>query len=269
MVKMGNVWDRTTGFLSDELAGLMPVVLLAFFVPNSIIHNLQDLLPGAAPRLYWAIWCAVMLLALCNFWGQLTVIALALDPERGRQAGTVAMRRLPSGIAVGLVVVLATLVLLLPIAVLLGVYGIDMAAIRGGRQPTLPPAIGLGLGLYVLALVPIGLWLLARLSVVVPVIVAERRGLGAIARGFRLTRGVALKIIGVLILYYAVSWVAQWAAQAAFGTIFRLVVNGDGTVSLASVLTTIVVAAVESAFSVLGAAFTAKLYLALSVERLA
>jgi ABC-type spermidine/putrescine transport system permease subunit II len=70
-----------------------------------------------------------------------------------------------------------------------------------------------------------------------------------------------------MLLYIIVSFVSQKAAQFVFGTVFGLVFGSDGTVSLSAVLTSILVAVVASAFSVLAAAFTAKLYRALRDAR--
>ena len=117
--------------------------------------------------------------------------------------------------------------------------------------------------LYGLLLVVVGVWVTARLLVIEPVIVAERRGIGAIAHAFRLTRGLALKIVGVLILYWIVATIAVWAAQMVFGSIFALIAPDGGEIGLATVLTSIVVAAVSTAFKVIAAIFVAKLYQAI------
>jgi hypothetical protein len=41
MVKMSTVWDRTAEFLSDNIGAIVPVALLAFFVPASIGGSFQ------------------------------------------------------------------------------------------------------------------------------------------------------------------------------------------------------------------------------------
>ncbi len=112
---------------------------------------------------------------------------------------------------------------------------------------------------------PVALWALARiLALLVPVVVAERRGIRAFGRAFALSRGLAWRILGVILLYAIVSGVVQLAAKLGFGSIFELVVGGEGPLSLAKILTSIVSGAVSCAFAVLAAVFCAKLYLVTS-----
>jgi hypothetical protein len=49
MVKMGTVWDRTAEFLTDNLTAIVPIALLAFFVPFSIQGNFAHIRDGANP----------------------------------------------------------------------------------------------------------------------------------------------------------------------------------------------------------------------------
>jgi len=75
--------------------------------------------------------------------------------------------------------------------------------------------------------------------------------------------GLLGAIIGVMILYFIVSWVAVTAARLVFGSIFRLVAGGGGAMSLSAVLTSVIVAAIQTVFGILVATFIAKLYQAL------
>ncbi|RYY41946.1 MAG: hypothetical protein EOP59_11150 [Sphingomonadales bacterium] len=109
------------------------------------------------------------------------------------------------------------------------------------------------------------LWIAARLMVTTPVIVREGRWLSALRQSWKLTRGMTWRIIGVILLFALISWVSILAANTVFGSVFALIAGGDRAgVSLAGVLTSIVVAAVQTGFTVLVPAFTAKLYLALT-----
>src|SRR3546814_9103815 len=76
----------------------------------------------------------------------------------------------------------------------------------------LPAGLKLFVGLYSLALVIVVLWGMARLLPLNSVVVAERRGVGAIRRAFGLTRGLALRIVGVVILFFVVWGVSAMAA---------------------------------------------------------
>lgn len=264
MISMGTVWDRTAEFLSDNLGTILPIALAAIFVPAAVSGSLGGLRVGATPALAMSLGLASLLLALVTFWGQLAITALALDPPIGKGAVRVATRRLPAGLLVMIVLLLAALLLAIPVGVILAVNGVDFSAATPGAMPEMPPAAALWVVLYALILLPLALWLAARLAVVLPALVGEQLALGAIPRSWRLTRGTALKIVGVLLLYAIVATVANLAATTAFGAIMVLIAGrGEDGLSLATVLTGIASGAVSTAFTVLGAAFTAKLYLAL------
>src|SRR3546814_5010707 len=85
---------------------------------------------------------------------------------------------------------------------------------------------------------------MARLLPLNSVVVAERRGVGAIRRAFGLTRGLALRIVGVVILFFVVWGVSAMAATTVLGSIFQLAFGGEGAITLATVLTGVVGGAV-------------------------
>lgn len=263
MVTMGNVWDRTTEFLSDHLGGVLPIALLTIFVPGMVSTNLAQLQPGADPAVGLLLGGAILFLALVSFWGQLAVTALAIDPESGRRALGLATRCLPAALLLAILAVVVMVVLVMPVGVMLALAGVDLATIQPGAMPPVPPGAWSGLLLYLFAVTGIGLWVMARLAVILPALVGERLALGAIPRSWRLTRGVALRIVGVLILYFIVASVASLAATGGFGTIMALVAGTDGGLSIATVVTSIVSGAVSTGFTVLGTVFLAKLYVAL------
>ncbi len=248
MVSMGNVWDRTAEFLSDNLGTLL-LALIAIFVPATISANLSELQRGATPATAMLLGIGTFLLALVTFWGQLAITALAIDPALGRQAGKVATRRFPAALLVMIVILLALILLAIPIGVIMAAAGIDFTRLEPGAMPEMPAAAMLWSTLYGLALIPVLLWLSARLSVLLPAVVGDRLALGAIPRAWVLTRGVALRIVGVILLYAIVAIVANLAATTAVGAIMFLIA-GRGEDGL-------------SRFTVLGTAFAAKLYVAL------
>ncbi len=264
MISMGNVWDRTAEFLSDNLGTILPIALLAIFVPAVVSANFTELQQGATPGLALGLGLGSLLLALVTFWGQLAITALAIDPGLGKGATGVATRRFPAALLAMIVVLVAMFLLAIPVAVILAVNGVDLTGVAPRSMPTIPPGAGVTLVIYGLLLLPLLLWIAARLVVMLPVVVGERVALPAIPRSWKLTRGMALKIVGVLLLYAIVSIVASLAATSAFGAIMYLVAGrGEDGLSLATVLTTIVGGAVSTAFTVLGTAFTAKLFVAL------
>ena len=267
MVKMGTVWDRTAEFLSDNIAAVVPIALLTFFVPASIEGNFEAAMTGAGPGLTALLYTLQLVFALISLWGSLAITAMALDIASDRSAANIATRRFLPALVVSVVMVAVACLLLLPIPALLVANGYDMTAIARGENVEISMQVAGTIVAYALVMLVLLLWLVARLIVATPVVVRESRMLSALGASWSLTRGTALRIVGVILLFAIVSWVAGLAAKTVFGSIFALVAGGDGEgVTLATVMTSIVVAAVQSAFMVIPPAFTAKLYLALTAR---
>lgn len=265
MVTMSMVWDRTAEFLGDNLSALAPIVLFAVFVPLGLFGSVMPLMGGGGRAGDWALGIVLLALALVTVWGGLAVTALAIDPPAGRTAAMrTATARLPPVLGIGLVVLAAMIAATLPAGIALVLGGMDMTAMAGGRSSPgdVAPGAALFAGLYLVLLAVVLFWLGARLLLVRPVMILERRGLGVFARSFALTRGIAWKIVGLLLLYAIVSWVATTAAKTVSGSIFALLIGGEGRATPAGVLTQVVAAGVSSIFSVLAVTFMAKLYLA-------
>ncbi|UYY59885.1 hypothetical protein [Sphingomonas sp. S2-65] len=267
MVKMGTVWDRTAEFLGDNVSAILPVALFAFFVPASIGGNFAALRAGGGPTLPMVLALVELAFAVLSLWGTLAITAMGLDLVSDRSAGRVALSRLPAAVLVIVVLLAGVLLLAAPIPAVLAATGHDLWAMPRGEDFALNRPEAIFSAIYLVVLIGVTLWFGARLAVVTPAIVRERGALGSIARAWRLSRGHGWRILGVLVLYVVVSWVAQLAAQTVFGSVFELVAGGAGDgVTLAGVLTATVVAAVQAAFQVVLAAFTAKLYLALAAH---
>jgi hypothetical protein len=261
-VEMERVWDRTAAFLRAHSRTLLTVAALAMFVPAV----LAGLVEAAAVPAGGAVGGAGMLVRLIasvlTLWAELAIVALAAGSASTRAALRQAGLRLPVVIGFALLLTLAMVLLSLPAVAILGAYGFDFMAAADGEGASPSAVAAAWIGLYLLVLLPLLLWIGARLSLVIPVVVEERRGLGAIARSFALTRGIAAKIIGMLLLYGVVSLVVTAAVQFAAGTVFAILFgNGEG-LGIASVLTLLLTALVEIALAVLLWAFTGKLYLA-------
>lgn len=263
---MSIVWDRAAEFITDNLTALTPIVLLAIFVPLTLMGSLMPLMGDAGPAGNLTLGIVVLILSCVTAWGGLAITALAFDPAEGRGAAiATANRRFPALLGISVAMLLIVLLLIAPVGVAFGLSGVDMAVLASGNVPE-SGVNGAALAfavLWLLMLAPLMLFVYARFFVLVtPIVVMERRGLGAFARSFVLTRGVAWKVIGMLLLYLIVSTVAGMAAKTVFGSVLRLLLGDDGQISLAGVLTQIVVSGISTAFSVLAIAFIAKLYLA-------
>jgi hypothetical protein len=267
MVSMGTVWDRATEFLSDNLAAIFPLALLTIFLPAAISQSIAPL--GAlGVTAAFEVQAVSLVFTLVSLWGKIAIMALALDATAGRaNAIATANGRLLPIVGITLIIGAGVVALTLPIVVALVMAGFDFQAAMTGGKPEIPPGVAGFSFLYLLFLCCALIWFSARLALVTPTMIMERRGFGVFARSFKLTRRIQWKIIGVLILYSIVVLVSYLAAKLVFGSIFGLIAGGDGPVTVASVLTAILASVVLTAFNVLAAAFTAKLYLAVRDAR--
>ena len=263
---MSTVWDRTAEFLSDNFAALAPIVLLAIFVPLSLFGNLMPLRTTTGQTGAIVIGAVLVLLSLVQIWGSIAITALAFDPAGGRgPAMDAANRRLVPMVGIYLLMLLMIFAATIPVGIALGAGGLNPAAIGSGHMSMQ----GLDGGTvafafcYSLLLIGVFLWVYTRcFTLIIPIVVMERRGLTVFARSFVLTRTIAWKVFGMLLLYVIVSQVCALAAQTVFGSVLRLLFGDEGPMSLANILTSIVVSGISTVFAVLAVAFTAKLYLA-------
>lgn len=257
MVKMGTVWDRTAEFLTDNLPAILPILLFAYFVPFSVLGSLAPIMVDTQ-GLSLILWGIVFVLAALVTWGGLVLIAMALDlsgdPRR------IAARRLAPALLVAVLMFGIVALLALPpiLTILLSGSGID------GMEIDMPAAVAWAMALYIPLAIAAGVWIMARLILIKPAIVAEGRRLSAIPRSWMLTRGSGLRIVGVALLYFLVATVGMLATQLVFGSIFRLIAGAGEGLSLSNVLTSVMVAAAQTALSAVVPVFSAKLYQALS-----
>ena len=261
MIKMGTVWDRAAEFLTDNLPTILPIALLAYFVPLSIQGSFAPVIEEASFGLALALRLIALAFAILSLWGSLTLAAMVLGSEG--DPGSMGVRRLPAALLVWIALLASFCLLFVPVGGVLLASGTDLQTLARGIPREIPMPIAWPLMLYCLAALVVMLWISARLVVVTPVIVAEARSFAAIARSWRMTHGITWPVIGVTLLFLLVSQVAVLAANTVFGSIFQLVAGPGGGLSLTGVLTSVTVAAVQTAFSVIPPVFTAKLYLAL------
>jgi hypothetical protein len=266
MVRIGTVWDRTVDVLRGRLGILIPIAAVSLFLPSVLNTALAAFGPAGTGGM--AILGAIIALAvlLANIWGQLAMLAVATHPattraDAGRQATA---RLLP---ALGVIIAMAVLfaLALVPVVAVMMGAGVDLT--RGNvAVQTLPAAVSGFIGIYSLVFLVVAFIAGARLILLNPVILNERRGLGAVMRSIRLTRGLTLKIVAVMILFGIVLLVPMLAVQAVVGLIARLILGADALPAIAF-LAGVAGAAVTSLFSVVAAAFTAQLYVAVAGDR--
>jgi hypothetical protein len=269
MVNMGNVWDRTTEFLSDNLGAVVPIALLTIFVPQSISGAIKLAGTAVTPGLGQAIMLALLLPML---WGQLAIAALALRPDAGRGAAqSTATRRFLHYLLAILILFGVLLLLFLPIILALVASGVDLTAFTGataGPKPDISPALAAFIGLYGLAWLILAVFVSVRFSTLLVAVVAAEGGVvAALRRSFALSRGIAWKLLGVVLLFGLVVGVASIAVTSVFGALFRFLDPTAGPFAIGSIIVAILGGLVTTAYYVVQSSFMTKVYLAATSAR--
>lgn len=268
-VEIGSVWESAVEAARGRAGLIAPIAALALFLPAVIQAGLvlyTGGVTGALPvatstggsLLRFALMLGILVLTL---WGALAITAITGDPSTtAADANRRASARLMPLLAVTVVLGLILTLLILPLIGVLLASGMNMQTMaQTGSVPEMTSGRALFVGLYGLFVTGLLLWLFARLLPLVPTVLNERLGLRAIGRTFRLTRGLGLKLVGALLLYVIVLFVAGQAAQWITFIPLRLVLGAEN-IGVARFLAAIVGALVSTVFSVLAYAFTAQLY---------
>ena len=263
MVKMGDVWDRTSEVLSGRGGMLAGIAILTLFVPGAINAAYSAYAAAGVAR---SIVLVLLLLAvsIASVWGQLAIIAASTDPATTRAAAQArATERLLPALAVVVVLGIVATLVFLPAIVLLAMSGLDFNAMANGTPAAAPSAVGplLLAGLYMTAVFVAMLFVGARLLPLYAVVLHDRLGLGAIRRTWGLTRRHTWRLVGAVVLFVVVLLIATWAAQAVAGLIAALIVGGDQTATIKFV-GTVAGQAASTALTLVAIVFSAQAYVA-------
>lgn len=265
MVRIGDVWDSTTDVLVGRAGMLLPIAFLTYFVPASVHAAILAYGDESVTRAVLAGLVALASLGL-QLWGQLAIVAVASDPTTTRaDAGAAATRRFGAGLLIVLVLLAAVIAALLPIGIAMAMSGFDWQAATAQAGSATAPRLAAGAVLfcllYAMVLLVAALWLGARLFLVFPVVLNERRGIGAFGRSFQLTRGLALRLIGLSFLFVIVLLVSSWAARSVVFVVLRLLLGPD-QIATATFMAALAVAAVQTALGVVAIVLATRLYAA-------
>ena len=262
MISIGMVWDRAMAVISGRFSILLSLAVALMILPP-VGQAAIDAVSGSSFLLRSTQLAASLLVFVAASIGTISMIAVASDPDVDLQSAlAIGRARLGAFVGVWVIVGLGLALAAVPGLMLIAMSGFSVEqAQAGGPQSALNMGV-LSIGmLLLLIVVPVMFWATARLVPLGAVIVNERRGLGAIRRSFALTRGMTLKLLGVLILYAIVFVVVLTASTSVVGLIARLLAGSDAAIFV-SVTVAAVAALVAGTFSVLQAAFSAQLYAA-------
>lgn len=264
-VKMTRVWDATTEFLNERASAVFAVAAGMIFAPALVSGLLERSVAPNTPGMV-AVQFIGIALSLVSAAGALAITALAIRPMQPGEAAGIGARRLLPFIGISIAVLAVVFVAVIPIVAILVASGVDLEALSGAAitAPEMGTGTAVALVGYMIVLFVLAIWASARLIVLLPVVVAERHGFGAIGRAWGLTRGHALRIVGVLLLYGIVVAVLTGGIGAAIGAIGALLGAGQPGLSVGAVLVAVVMAVISAVLSVVQSAFTGKLYTALA-----
>lgn len=267
MISIGTVWDRTVDVIGGRLGILVSIAVVTLVLPT-VARDAAGLTLGTGALGQGVRGVLGLVMAVLSIVGTLAMTAIASDPATDRAAAyRQAQGALGRTLLAVLVLLAVCLVLFVPGIVLLARTGFDFAAAaRDLPQPKLDGGAAAGFAFYTIAYCVVAIWAGARLALLYPVLLNERAGLGAFRRSFALTRGLTLRIIGVIILYLIVVSVVYSAATSVVGLVVRLLL-GPEQPGLVMFVTACVAALVAAGAGVLQTVFTARLYIAVRDAR--
>lgn len=198
------IWKDTVELLRANGAAVAAVAGVFIFLPALMTAFLLPYPEPTDPKLIldmWkeylnANWHWLILSSIVGMIGAIAIFLLFLDPKRSTVGGTI-----------------STAVMILPFYFL----------------ASLVSGFIMGIG-FLLLIVP-GLYLLGRLCVVTPVVVAEgqRNPIAAVSRSFELTRGNGWALFGLIILVALTASIVAGVVSTMVGIIFLLIDRDIGT----------------------------------------
>ncbi|MEI9849569.1 MAG: hypothetical protein WDN24_00465 [Sphingomonas sp.] len=265
MVKMSTVWDRTAEFLTDNLSAVVPIALFAYFVPFSITGNFEQTSAGATWELKLVFQLVSLAFAVLATWGSLTLAAMVIFGD-GRSSGAIGGRRLLPALVVKIVLFHRMRLAVRPGDRRAGDERSRFRGAPGRRQARFHAGHGgdrrhQRAARAAAAAVAFGAAGAGRSG--------DRRRRRDAGRDRALVAADARARVadrrGADPLWHRVGRRGA-VAKFVFGSIFQLIAGRADGLSLSGVLTSIAVAAVQTAVAVIGPLFTANLLLAVAPE---
>lgn len=256
-LSMNAIWDETVVFIKREERLLGPLALATLFVGDAVASLAGAAMPqGQLPPLPMAIFVAALLWSMT---GQLAILALTLRP--GASVGEALRAGLANLWKVAVILLLFTglfCLALIPLGIGLASAGYDTAALQapGGLPRGATIYIGVVAGMLTIAAL--------RLALTSGAMVGGDGPFAAMAASFRLTRGLTLRLLALLLIYLTVLLVLTGAVRFVFGSAFMLLARLIESPFTGLVLTVLATAAAATAVNVVACVFMALLYRAAS-----
>jgi hypothetical protein len=250
-VSLGAAAEQTKSFMRRE-GGLVLPVAFATFGLALILIALVTPEPAAGGKVEPGLWSlAIIPLMFLAMIGQLSISYLVLRPGgsvRDALAGAVA--RLPTALAVILLLVAA-----IAAAGLLLILVMGLAAVAMGATPEMAAALGATAAIIVL------LFLGARLLMAWPLIADRRSGpVSTLKEAFALSKGRVWKFLALTFAFGLVYVTFTGAAQLGLGSLLLIFGKLLGAEGAAAFLTAVAVALLGAAIQAVWAVLLANIY---------
>jgi hypothetical protein len=259
-ISMSAIWDESAAMIRRESHLMVPVALATVGIGSVISGFTQPETPAAGLGAIGIL--GFVIGNILGLIGNLAMMALALMP--GMSVGEslrLAVARLPKMLAIVALFLIALIVMMIPIVIILKMSGAPISANMTAEQ--LPASVVL----CALIVGAVLLYVSARLLTLSAAIVDRNPpALEAIKSSFASTRGIAIKIVGVLLLFFVVTLVLSGAAAAISGIIFGMIGKAVGAPLLGKGLTLLVTGMVSALLSIVSTVFGAMLYRKLSAQ---
>jgi hypothetical protein len=256
-VSIDEVWDDARGFFMRERALVLPIGFATFGLAALLGGLVVPAPEPPAKEVVLAPWMFVLIpTLLLNLTGHLSLARIALRPRISvAEALRDALRLLPRAIALFLVLVVTMLGLSLVAAVLVSL----LSVFAGLTDRTIA-------ALAVAIVIPPALVVCVRVVTLAWLTLADQEGTirQTLERTVALTRGHAVKILGVLIAYTLLFLLLVVVLESAVGVVFVLLTRMAGLPALGPLLVTVLLAAFNAIYMSFWTIFLACLYVRLA-----
>lgn len=250
-VKLGQIWEETRGFVTREVALLMPVGFATFGLAAillGLVAPVQTAEAAVQPGMWMLGLIPVLILMIA---GYIAISRMALRPglSVGEALGDT-WKILPRTIAAAAVVMAIAAVILMVAGIVTGLlsvmFGLDARS---------------ALSLTVFASLPPLIWLSIRMLLLWPVM-ADRGGSvrQMIVFAIQLTKGRGAQILLLLALNFAAYLILSTVLQISAGSIILLGARALGAPATGSMLISVLMAGFNAAFLTVWTVFLARYY---------
>ena len=259
-ISMSAIWDESAALIRREGHLMVPVALATVGIGSVVSGLAQPETPAAGLGVIGVL--GFITGNILGLIGNLALMALALMPRMSvGESLRLAIARLPKMLGIAAVFLVALIVMMIPIAIILKMSGAPISASMTAEEL---PALAVLSALIVGAVL---LYVSARLLTLSATVIDRNPPvIEAIKSSFASTRGIAAKIVGVVLLFFVVTLVVSGAAASISGILFGMLGKAVGAPLLGKGLTVLVTGMVSALLSIVSTVFGAMLYRKLSAQ---